>query len=85
MEQFEAAAAKIKVVDASKTSNEDKLKLYALFKQVNGGDCNTTRPGMLDLAGKAKWDAWKALEGKSKDDAMKEYVIEVDRQLASIA
>lgn len=32
MENFEAAAAKIKVVDASKTSNEDKLvrQQYAL-------------------------------------------------------
>ena len=24
----------------------------------------TARPGMLDLKGKAKWDAWDALKGK---------------------
>ncbi len=29
---------------------------------------------MMDFTGKAKWDAWKANEGKSQDDAKKEYV-----------
>lgn len=30
--------------------------------------------GMFDMAGKYKWDAWKKNEGKSQEDAKKEYV-----------
>ena len=29
---------------------------------------------MMDFVGKAKWDAWKKLEGTSKEDAQKKYV-----------
>jgi diazepam-binding inhibitor (GABA receptor modulator, acyl-CoA-binding protein) len=50
------------------------LELYALFKQANVGDVNTARPGMMDFKGKAKWDAWKKVEGMSKEDAMDKYV-----------
>lgn len=30
--------------------------------------------GMMDFVGKAKWDAWKKLEGTSKEDAAKQYI-----------
>lgn len=33
---------------------------------------------MLDLKGKAKWDAWNALKGTSKEDAMKAYINKVE-------
>ena len=33
-----------------------------------------SRPGMLDLKGRAKYDAWARQKGTSKDDAMKGYV-----------
>ncbi|XP_009471817.1 PREDICTED: acyl-CoA-binding protein [Nipponia nippon] len=36
------------------------------------------RPGMLDFKGKAKWDAWNALKGMSKEDAMKAYIEKVE-------
>uniref|UniRef100_A0A8P0SAI7 Acyl-CoA-binding protein n=1 Tax=Canis lupus familiaris TaxID=9615 RepID=A0A8P0SAI7_CANLF len=36
------------------------------------------RPGLLDLRGKAKWDAWNQLKGTSKEDAMKAYVNKVE-------
>ena len=29
---------------------------------------------MLDLKGKAKWNAWNGYKGKSKEDAQNEYV-----------
>ena len=58
-------------------SNEDKLEFYGLFKQATVGDCNTDRPGMFDPKGKAKWDAWKAKEGMSADDAKAAYVAKV--------
>ena len=50
-------------------ADDELLQLYSLFKQGNVGDVNTSRPGMLDFKGKAKWDAWDKLKGKSKEDA----------------
>ena len=58
-------------------SNEDFLFLYAHFKQANGGDVKGDRPGMLDMVGRAKYDAWAKLKGMKPDDAMKKYVDKV--------
>ena len=55
-------------------SNEELLDLYKYYKQATVGDCNTDRPGMFDLKGKAKWDAWNAIKGTSKEEAMTKYV-----------
>ena len=55
-------------------SDENKLAIYALFKQGTIGDCNTSRPGMLDFKGKAKWDAWDGKKGMSQEDAKAAYV-----------
>ena len=57
--------------------NDDFLFLYAHFKQANGGDVSGSRPGMLDMVGRAKYDGWAKLKGMSKDDAMKKYVDKV--------
>ncbi|KAG5178386.1 acyl-CoA-binding protein [Tribonema minus] len=78
--QFLEAAERVKT--ATVATNEDKLKLYALFKQANAGDCSTSRPGMFDLQGKAKWDAWDALKGKTKEEAMAEYIAQVESIMA---
>ncbi|KAG8741384.1 hypothetical protein FRC10_002904 [Ceratobasidium sp. 414] len=55
-------------------TQDDKLKFYMYFKQGTIGDVDTARPGLLDFVGKAKWDAWKGVEGTSKEDAQKKYV-----------
>lgn len=60
-------------------STEDLLELYALFKQATVGDASGSRPSMLDFKGRAKFDAWIAKKGLSKDQAMKNYVALVDR------
>merc|ERR1712045_909947 len=73
MSAFDDAAAAVKALKTS-PNNDELLKLYALFKQGTVGDCNTSRPGMLDMKGKAKWDAWNGIKGKSQDDAKAEYV-----------
>ena len=54
--------------------NEAKLKIYGLFKQATTGPCNTPKPGLLDVVGKAKWQAWKDLGQMSKQHAEKAYV-----------
>lgn len=42
-------------------TDEELLQIYGLYKQGSIGNVNTDRPGFLDLKGKAKWDAWKAV------------------------
>ena len=34
---------------------QDQLELYALYKQVTVGDCNTARPGFFAMTDRAKW------------------------------
>ncbi|ADV21885.1 long-chain fatty acid transporter [Cryptococcus gattii E566] len=56
------------------TTYEDKLLLYSLYKQAIEGDVAIPRPGMLDLLGKAKWDAWNRQKGIDKAQAKRLYV-----------
>ena len=53
---------------------ETKLKLYGLYKQSTQGECAGERPGMLDFVKRAKYDAWKACEGRSQDEAKQQYI-----------
>ncbi len=53
---------------------QTKLRLYALYKQASEGNCKGSRPGMMDFIGRAKYDAWKALEGTSQEQAMQMYI-----------
>lgn len=76
-EAFNTAAEEVKTL-AGNPTDEEKLKVYSLYKQATVGDCNTTRPGMLDFTGKAKWDAWDARKGTSKEDAEAEYITTVE-------
>ncbi|OJT02250.1 Acyl-CoA-binding protein [Trametes pubescens] len=55
-------------------TQDEQLYFYKYYKQATVGDVNTSRPGMLDFVGKAKWDAWKSVEGTSKEDAQTKYV-----------
>ncbi|CAE6426649.1 unnamed protein product [Rhizoctonia solani] len=57
-----------------KPTQDDQLKTLTPYPIGTIGDVNTTRPGMLDFTGKAKWDAWNSIKGKSQEDAKKEYV-----------
>jgi len=76
--KFEKAVEIVKALPEDgpvKPSQDDQLYFYSYFKQVTVGDVNTTRPtGLLDFAGKAKWDAWDKVKGTSKEDACKNYV-----------
>ncbi|XP_061411917.1 acyl-CoA-binding protein homolog 1-like [Lethenteron reissneri] len=76
-EKFDQAAADVKNLK-TKPSDNEMLEVYALFKQVTVGDNTTDAPGMLDFKGKAKWNAWNAKKGKSKDDAIAAYIALVE-------
>ncbi|TDP71160.1 acyl-CoA-binding protein [Roseateles toxinivorans] len=72
-EQFEAAVAGSKSLP-ERPDNMTLLKLYALYKQGSSGDVEGSRPGFTDMVGRAKYDAWKELKGKSSEEAMQEYI-----------
>ncbi|CAI4232039.1 unnamed protein product [Auanema sp. JU1783] len=71
-DQFEQAQALLKTVKED-PDVETKLKLYSLFKQASVGDVSGSRPGMMDFAGRAKYDAWAKNKGMSQDAAKSEY------------
>jgi diazepam-binding inhibitor (GABA receptor modulator, acyl-CoA-binding protein) len=80
-EQFEDAQKRVKALPQSPDTST-LLELYALFKQGTAGDVSGSRPGMLDIKGRAKYDAWAGHKGKSKDAAMTAYVALVDKLTA---
>ncbi|CAF0799633.1 unnamed protein product [Rotaria sp. Silwood1] len=71
--EFDKAAEEVKNL-SKKPSDDELLKIYGLFKQATVGDNTTAKPGMFDLKGKYKWEAWDANKGKSKETAQKEYI-----------
>ena len=77
-EQFEAAQVAVKK-KKKKPGNFDLLALYANFKQATDGDADGNRPGMTEFVARAKYDAWAALSGTSKEGAMQSYVDLVNR------
>ena len=71
--KFDKAVADSKKL-SEKPDNSTLLKIYALYKQASEGDVEGKRPGMTDFVGRAKYDAWAAVKGKAKNDAMQDYV-----------
>ena len=71
--QFEAAVANSKKL-TERPDNSTLLKIYALYKQATEGDNTEKRPGMMDMVGRAKWDAWDKMKGTDTQSAMQQYV-----------
>jgi diazepam-binding inhibitor (GABA receptor modulator, acyl-CoA-binding protein) len=78
-QQFEQAVANSKDL-SEKPSNETLLNLYALYKQATSGDAPAEFEGnMFDFVAKAKWDAWKEINGKSQLSAQQDYIDLVEK------
>jgi acyl-CoA-binding protein len=77
---FAQAQVDVKTL-TKRPSNDDMLKLYATFKQASVGDASGSRPGMFDMVGRAKYDAWAALKGTSSNDAQQAYINKVQALL----
>lgn len=71
-QQFADAQARIKPVTG--LGNDVLLELYALYKQATAGDVSGSRPGMMDMKGRAKFDSWAKRKGMTKDAAMQAYI-----------
>ena len=74
---FESAVVNSRSL-AERPGNATLLRLYGLFKQASAGDVTDKKPGFGDMVGRAKWDAWNALQGTTKDQAMQQYIDLID-------
>lgn len=71
---FDQAIADSKTL-SEKPSNDTLLQLYSFYKQGSEGDVNIDAPSNpFDFVAKAKYEAWEALKGKSKEQAMQDYI-----------
>ncbi len=71
--RFDTAAAEAMNLSEA-PGNEVKLRMYGLFKQAGAGDVTGSRPGLTNIVGRAKYDAWAAVKGVSTEDAMQQYI-----------
>jgi len=78
-EKFETAVKESKELPA-RPDNETLLQLYSLYKQSTEGDVNTDPPSNpFDFVNKSKHEAWTSLKGKSREEAMEQYVALVEK------
>ena len=77
-DRFEEAVARSKTL-TTRPDNQTLLKIYALYKQATLGDVQGDMPGFVDMVGRAKHEAWEELQGKSQEQAMKDYIALIDR------
>ena len=60
---------------SERPSNETLLQLYSYYKQSTDGDASGDGPSNpFDFVAKAKYEAWAALKGKTKEAAMQGYI-----------
>lgn len=72
-EQFKTAQADVQKLD-ERPDNDTLLELYSFYKQATEGDVQGDKPGPFDFKARAKYDAWDARKGMSREVAMKAYV-----------
>mmetsp|Transcript_14797 Transcript_14797/g.23457 ORF Transcript_14797/g.23457 Transcript_14797/m.23457 type:complete len:126 (+) Transcript_14797:1-378(+) len=81
-ERYQKAVAFVGAWDAGKTMpNDRKLLCYGFFKQAAVGDVDSDQPYAVQFEKRSKWDAWNAVKGMSKEDAMKNYIEELEKQI----
>ena len=72
-QQFDAAQADVQRL-TERPDNETLLELYSYYKQATEGDVTGDKPSAFDFKARAKYDAWQARAGMSKDLAREAYV-----------
>ena len=72
--KFEKCVGMIRNGPEKKTTDDVKLQFYSLYKQATEGNCHLKQPWAIQVIARAKWDAWKALEGMIADDAKRKYI-----------
>ncbi len=70
--EFQTASQNAKTL--KECSNENLLKLYALYKQGTVGNNDKPCPSFYQITEKAKWNAWMELKDMDKVEAQKKYI-----------
>lgn len=76
-ELFQTVAALVRenVDDSVPASNDEKLRLYGLYKHTVEGPCpGDTLPPIYQVVARAKYQAWESCRAYNKQEAMEEYV-----------
>jgi len=73
MRRFEAAQLAARNL-RDKPDNDTLLELYSYFKQATEGNVSADQPGAFDFVARAKYDAWEARKGMTRDVAMSGYI-----------
>ncbi len=71
--QFHSAQTDVQQL-SERPDNDTLLELYSFYKQATEGDVSGDKPGAFDFKARAKYEAWEARKGMSKQVAMKAYV-----------
>lgn len=74
---FAQSAADVRCLQFQPTE-EELLTLYGLYKQAKYGDVYQLPPSLADVSERAKWNAWKVLEGTLPTQAAHSYINHVD-------
>ena len=73
--KFEKYISKAKKLETM--SDEDKLYLYANYKQANFGNNDKDKPLFFNRVETEKWKAWHSMKDVSTEEAMKNYIKKV--------
>mmetsp|Transcript_103286 Transcript_103286/g.274716 ORF Transcript_103286/g.274716 Transcript_103286/m.274716 type:complete len:90 (+) Transcript_103286:80-349(+) len=86
-EAFKKSVEEVKAgLSVTKTVPTDrKLKVYGFYKQATEGDVTGSQPWAVQVESRSKWDAWNAVKGMSKEEAMENYTKEVEAQKVDFA
>ncbi|KAF4316772.1 hypothetical protein BBO99_00008513 [Phytophthora kernoviae] len=72
--KFQVAVDFVAARGNNKLNNEQKLTLYAFYKQAHFGKCSIDKPAAVDMVGSAKWESWRVLGDMDQDVAKQQYV-----------
>ena len=71
--EFRVEVHNVKNLNKKPTDNE-LLKLYALYKQSLFGNNNTEKPSFFNFKEMSKWNVWTEQAGKGRSTAKREYI-----------
>jgi acyl-CoA-binding protein len=71
MDEFYKCATNAKKLE--NINNDDKLFLYANYKQAVFGNNNNPKPSIFNRVEMAKWKAWNDVKDVSKEESMNNY------------
>ncbi|HEY9843955.1 MAG: acyl-CoA-binding protein [Candidatus Sericytochromatia bacterium] len=77
-DSFASAQQKVQTL-STRPNNDTLLELYALYKQATQGNVSGKRPGLFDLKGQAKYDAWARRKGQEPENCKQAYVELVEK------